>query len=223
MFSFSQDSTSTRSKIFHSFGLAVFSEFAGSPVKVETAWDPNYPVYDPITGGYTTGGYVTQSAQIVGTSIVSGLYRLRVNLVEPNDNFAFAVSATPDLCFSGNIRGRGIGYFNLPILAELQFGAGATYESPANSGGMIGLGFEINKLDLIKSSTDNPTLGPLKAKDFWVGAVFSAGIRYMNKAYKLREINFKFGIGANGDSGSPRPVYIPGMTFRLSWMTFLNY
>lgn len=227
---FSQEGEPNK-KILHALGYAAFTEIIGAPITVNTWWDQSYQVYDPLTGNYTYGAYRNTASQASGFSILSFFYRMRYNVYEPKDNFSIGLSATPCLGFSVDPI-HGGGSLNLPIQAELGFGAGSTYNASSEKGGYIGLGFEINKfpiIDLSGYNYDDP-LGynyAIRPITFWVQPVISTGLRYWNSRNKMKEINLKLGFGAKSDKVTFDPqsdfVKFPVMTLRLSWITFLDY
>ncbi len=212
--SFAQDAA-PNNKVFHSLGYAVYTEVAAGPVKVDS-WIDQY-------------GPHTEVAQDAGFSYFSMFYRFRYNVHEMNDNSAIGLSVTPDLGLA--ITAYGAGYFNLPVMAEIEFGAGATYNSTAEKGGLFGFGFEMNKLSLINFNnigSSGSTEHIVQPRNFWVQPVLTTGIRYWNKKNKMKEVNLKFGFGAKNDvlpatyetNGGFR---FPPITLRLSFVTFLNY
>jgi len=220
---FSQEET-PNSKIFHAFGYTMFLDFGSSPVKVESYWDPN------AYGGYNAWGMPVYGANVTnvyedfGISFLTCFYRLRYNVYEFGDNSAIGLSVTPALG-AAYTNWAGAGWFNLPIQAEFEFGAGSTYNSSANRGGYIGGGIEINKLPLFYTDPSEGYSGKFPIS-LWAQPVVSAGVRYWNKSNKMQEINLKLGFAMGGDRvppGTTEDVAFPSMTVRLSWIAFINY
>jgi len=218
-------------KVLQAFGYSAFTDIIGGPRIVQTYWDPQMQTYNSVTGGSTYGGYRNIVTQASGFSIVTLLYRFRYNVLEPNDNLSVGLSATPAFAFAVDPV-HGGGFLNLPIQAELGFGAGSTYNASSDKGGYVGVGIEMNKfplVDLSGNNYDDPTdYGyTIRPKTFWIQPVISAGFRYWNPRNKMKEVNLKFGFGAQSDrvtySTQNDYVNFPVLTFRLSWITFLNY
>ena len=222
---FSQDSTAAKQKKIHSIGYSVYLDFIVAPRKVATYWDPDaFTGYDSLNNPLH-GATVTGTAQNFGYSLVTFFYRFRYNIKEPNYNNSLGLTATPALGIGFCVGSSpGIGYFNLPIQIEMGFGLGSTYLSTAEKGGYIGAGFEINKFPLFYEG--KPLSPYIHASSFWVQPVFSAGLIYLNKKYKVKEVNLKLGYALSSDPlpASNRSNFnVPPITARLSWVTILNY
>ncbi len=208
-------------KVFQAFGFTSILDYAAAPVSTASGY-----VYNPSSGVVDTALYAFQEQ---GISLITLIYRLRFNLYEPQSDFAFGISATPAFGLTNSQHGKG--FFNLPILAEIEWGAGATYNSSKDVGGFLGVGLEINKLDVIPMKrVDEPfPIEMQSVKNFWKEFVIAAGYRFWNKNNKLTDVNFKLGIGSKND-----PTYalaynkndlniIPPLTIRIAFIRFIKF
>ena len=154
-------------------------------------------------------------------SLFTLIYNTRINVVEPSDNFAVSASVAPSLALS--FSESGIGGINMPVTLNAEFGAGATYHTTHNRGGMFGLGVEYNKIGLFALG-DDYSEGEYKTS--WIQPVVITGFRYWNKKNNLREVNLKFGMGGTQDYREDQSEDLTtrrSLTARLSFITFLNY
>ena len=155
-------------------------------------------------------------------SLFTFMYTARLNLVEPSDNFAISASLTPSLGLT--FSDVGTGSFNIPLMVNAEFGAGATYHTTNSVGFTIGAGFEFTKLGLFG---DDYNYGrEPKLKDGWVQPALQTGIRYWSKKNKMREINIRLGLGSAQEYREYRGEEIRevrSLTARLSFKKFLNY
>lgn len=215
---------SFKDKLFQSLGYSV--GYSSGPLSKLTYFDPNSNNYNYLTGTYSSGQYVTNYAQAKDFAIIGLMYRLRYNVHEVSDNFALSVSTAPVVEMSFVKGERDFG-FNISGMANAEFGAGSTYNSTSNVGGFVGVGFEYIKSSLLSGLSAPSEFYPATINS-WVEPVFSTGIRYWNKSNKLREISIKYGFGKVNDlplttySGS-ETYGTRAMSFKVSWLIFLNY
>jgi hypothetical protein len=227
---FSQSSDKTvAEKTFHSIGTSSFLDIYNGPICERFT-----SVTDPF--GNTTSNY--EYARISGYSYFTLIYHYRYNLNEINDNTALSINAFPSAgLFSGStgtlspgatVIPQGFGCFNLPVMAGLEVGAAATQKSNSPVGLFLGAGYEFNSAPLVYTRTvDNRYV-----KTKWVNPCVSIGLRYeKNMSFgTLQELNLKIGLGISTKE-IKEPNNLNGglytfpktFTFRLSYLTYLNY
>lgn len=190
-------SQALKDKMIHSWGWVLYTDALASPVK-------------------KVG---TEYYQGFGYSGLTFLYRLRYNVKEFDDNKALSIDAVPAFGFALTTGDDGgFGYFNLPIIASMNFGVGATYNSSADKGGFVGLGLEYFKCPLVGLDVSG------NYKSSWVQPVFSTGYRYWNRKNKLKEVNLKIGAGLSSVSNPNSELNINrSFAIRLAWIRFINY
>lgn len=185
------DSDDFNEKFFISTVYSPFIDFTNSPVYIRNTpveWDPQgVPVR-----------FEKVPFQIIGISYISVGIEPRFNITEFNEDLALAVAAPITIGFavvnaSGNeVNGAsGIGSLQIPILAKLYYGNGATYETEKSVGISIGAGFEYNKLPLLfqsSASTDDVF------KQGWIMPTVSTGLHVWRGNMPM-EFNLKFGLG----------------------------
>ena len=169
--------------IFHSLGYTSFLDIYHSP-------DINFK----IGAGGLANGEVHQTSSANAISLFTLLYRLRYNFYEPYNNIAFGVTATPSIgagfCWgqNQNIGDIGLGIFNIPVLCEFNFGAGATFRSFNRIGGVIGLGFDYTYLPFFETNLLNNNQ---QINYSYLNLCANFGYRYWGRYENLREVNLK--------------------------------
>ena len=218
-------------KMFHTLGASYFLDWYSTPLEV--TYKDRY--YEKNTWGSYSETTVKADADSIslkadttfnryaGWSLTTLIYTFRYNIFEPSDDLAISLSTSPSigLTFGDN----GIGTVNLPFFINSEFGAGSTYNSSANVGGFIGLGYEytisgILPFDLIDDGdiVEGVTVGS------WGEFVFKAGVRFWSNSNKLKEISVKIGYSASEDL-APKTKFIfqRASTFQLAFSYILNY
>ncbi len=210
-------------KSFHTLGYSPFLEFGKTPVVFYNGFS-NFDE-DAITRKFGTQGS--------SFTILSLNYTFRYNLVEVSDNFAIGALVNPGLGLSlltfdtGVVDASYIGSFSLPIMASLDFGAGATYDSGANMGGFFAAGIEYNVNPLFDGDEVIDEADATVSLDkSWVQPVLAAGVRFWSRNNRLREVSLKYGFKNGGEyldqeTGETETAKI--YTFRLSFNWMLNY
>jgi len=91
------------------------------------------------TGGHFQARYYAPSFQYEG----------RFNITNINDNTAFSISLAPSVGLAVPVDDfEGIANFNIPLFANIEFGAGSTYDSDANIGFSLGIGINFTRFPL---------------------------------------------------------------------------
>lgn len=204
---------SLKDKSIFTLGWSVYTDYILSPVQEFTTENIDGVEYN----------FYHQDQ---GTGIVSISLNYRYNLLEAGDEFAIGLNAQPLLGISIFAQSEGVGHFNLPLFASLDFGAGSTYNSTANLGGFIGAGFEYYNAPVFGSGIVGPEGDDFETDNSWTQPMVSGGIRYWGKkGNHCREISIKYGWGK--DIGSKYEdesfEFKRSNTFRLAFVTFLNY
>ena len=169
--------------IFHSFGYTSFLDIYHSP-------DINFK----IGAGGLANGELHQISSANAISLFTILYRLRYNFYEPGNNLAFGVTATPSIgagfCWGQNqsIGDIGLGIFNIPVLCEIDFGAGSTARSYQRIGGLIGLGLDYTYLPFFETNLLNNNQ---QINYSYLNLCANFGYRYWGRYENLREVNLK--------------------------------
>jgi hypothetical protein len=182
-------------------------------------------------------GNVTENWEynrVVGLSYFTFIYHYRYNINEMNENMALSVGTFPSIGLAqmtssdGTAIPLGYGCFNLPVMAGLEFGAAATQTSNQPVGFFMGAGYEFNAAPLVYTHTkDNRYI-----KTKWVNPCVSIGFRYeRNMSFgSLQELNLKVGMGLTttelkepNNMGNAYFTIPRTFTFRLSYLTYLNY
>lgn len=207
---------SFKDNLYQAIGYSV--GYSSGPLSKLTSLNPNYY-------GQGTPDSITNYAQAKDLTIFGIIYRLRYNVHEVSDNFALSVSTAPVVEMSFVKGERDFG-FNISGMANAEFGAGSTYNSTSNVGGFVGLGFEYIKSSLLSALSTPSELYPATINS-WTEPVFATGIRYWNKNNKLREVSVKYGFGKINDvpltTSSSETYGKRAMSFKFSWLIFLNY
>jgi hypothetical protein len=216
----SANSSGSDKKLFFGFGYSPLLSVANGPVT-------NYIDYGPVYGTYGGGGGgqpVSVAASYFNYDLVAFVFDVRYNLTEFNNNSSLSAAAIPDigLGISGGAAGEfanalGILSFNLPLMVEYNIGNVSTYTADKDKGFVIGAGFEVTAAPLVPivhvSYTDvNNNTQTMAPASVWAEPCFELGYRHWNKSNKAKEINLKFGVGANG-----------AFTARLSWIKYIGY
>lgn len=215
----SQNESSQR--LFFDMGFALFSDYTASPVSAVTTRS-EFLVQDPVTWNWYYPD-TTQYFQSHAFHLCSYVFRFRANAVQPTDNLAISISGTPSFQFGfvweNPNDAMSLMALNLPLMTELNFGAGSTFKSDANKGGYIGAGYEFHVSPLIDMDSE------FKGKKAWGQPAFAAGYRFWVKETKLAELNLKLGFGKNKvvppDSYDQR-VSSP-LSIRIAFLWFMNY
>ncbi len=152
-----------------------------------------------------TGQVNTEAMQLHGYGVLAGMYAFRYNFSEPDSEKAFSLSVQPALSV-GFYSNAGRFYFNLPVMAGWDFGAGSTYNSNANVGGFLRLGFEYNVLPLLKDMSDveisreyatyengQYEIRRVRAKTSFLNPCIGGGFRYWSRNNVMKEIGLKVG------------------------------
>jgi len=208
-------------RIFYDMGLTMLADFTTSPVQSAVSKSEN-GIYNPWTGSVfypdTTIYY-----QSHGLSIASYILRVRANVLQPSDNTALSLSATPSLQFGFVWENPGdatsLMACNLPLMAEFSFGAGSTFKSDADKGGYVGAGYEFNLSPILDFKSE------FAGKKSWGMPAFAVGYRFWVKETKLAELNLKLGFGKNTEIPPPsynQKVSAP-LSVRLAFFWFMNY
>jgi len=204
-----------KNKVFHGIGYTAILDIIKTP-----STQLNYSGLDQ-NGNPTS---ITENVQLTGFSFMTLIYRFRYNIYELSDNRAIGLSASPALGLSlflgssdypNGIGGNmvGLGDIDLPIFLEWESGAGSTYSSSSNYGGMLGAGLDYYYLPFSNSGLTSESGDPITYPKYsYVQFALEGGIRYWNKINRLHEINLKVDLGGSESYG-----------FRLSWIRFLNY
>ncbi|PLX07536.1 MAG: hypothetical protein C0596_11465 [Marinilabiliales bacterium] len=170
---------------------------------------------------------------------LSKSFILRYNIHEFNADKALAVDVFPSvsisffkecplvLLCSSNLH--GLLSVNIPVYLSYESGLGSTLQTEEISGYSLGVGVEFNRAPII----DDGRYDIYKLN--WFQPVALVGVRYWNKRYILKEINFKLGFGIPRESPkydffqfvSSDDEIIMGksssFTFRLTWIRYIKY
>lgn len=203
---------SFKDKSILTLGWSVYTDFIRTPVQEFTTEDINGVEYN----------FYHQDQ---GYGIISISMNYRYNLIEAGDEFAIGLNAQPLVGLSVFSNSEGLGHLNLPLFASLDFGAGSTYNSTANIGGFIGAGFEYYNAPFLGSGIEGPESDNFDTDNSWTQPMVSGGIRYWGKkGNHCREISVKYGWGKELDSEFSEDYdFKRSNTFRLAFVTFLNY
>jgi hypothetical protein len=91
-------------------------------------------------------------------------YEARINIANLSDNMAVSASAAPSFVYPFAADLSGNGAFNLPLLANLEIGAGSTYDSDADFGATFGVGLNYTVFPLfgdVGSGFERAQVSPL--------------------------------------------------------------
>lgn len=107
----------------------------------------------------------------------------------------------------------------MPIAVGWEFGAGSTYYSELNHGGVIGLGIDYSLLPLIWDGA------PAIDRYSYINLHLNFGYRYWSRRNRLWELNLKVMTGPSyaGKNSSDNSLIVPPWGVRISWLRFLNY
>ena len=175
--------------LFHSFGYTTCMDYYQSPT-----------INFIINPGGLAPYAVNESSTAKGLSLFTLIYRLRYNYYEPTNNMAFSASISPAFAaayyqgVNNNVGDVGVGIFNMPVLAEFNFGAGATHRSYERIGGVIGLGFDYTYLPFVETTLLNNNQ---QLHYSYMNLCANFGYRFWGRYENLREVNFKIDF-ANG-------------------------
>lgn len=207
---------------FHTLGFSVFLDYYASPVE-KIKLDYLTTTYNSVTGLYDTTSYTYAQTVLFGLGSVQYKYRRNIKEFSSNTALAFSINPSFGVHFTGDQRKEGALSIVVPVMIELETGAGSTYNSEKNSGAFIGLGGEYIRGPLIKSKE-------FVGRSGWFEPVVCGGIRYWSRGNTLREINVKLGMAGKGDA-IPSDYYqsptswksVKPFSFRASWVMFFNY
>ena len=162
-------------KLHWSLHYTVFADMIWSPLVMEYAPTGNTIIQD----GQEVAEYREIPVQSFINNVLSGGVEVRYNLTEFNDDQALALSVPISFGIGHvtqppNISGKnhhvanapGYGSFQLPVMAKLYFGAGATSESTSYTGFSLGFGIEFNKLGVVQFQQQSDVPAPSGRSNF---------------------------------------------------------
>ncbi len=177
-----------RNCIFFSVSFSPLSELVISPIRF----------YDTPTGTDVWGKPYSASIpyQAYQYNIVSVGLEPRVNLMEFGNNEAIAITAPVSFGIGTSANAKpafvkgspGFGSIQVPLIAKLFFGCGATRLSKKKFGTCFGAGFEFNQIGINKTVGERHTNKPFYLPCLTTGIIFKKSKRWL-------EINFKYGFG----------------------------
>ncbi len=142
--------------------------------------------------------YSRAATQSSSSSLYSLGFEARYNIIDFQENLAFALSAPVAFGFSNvfatslDVRGgSGFGTLQIPVLARIYFGAGSTFFATDDFGINIGAGYEFNKLGLFNFSSEPQSSGINKA---WLMPAVTGGVSFVRGISPV-EVNLKYGFG----------------------------
>ncbi|HBN03267.1 MAG TPA: hypothetical protein DD396_04415 [Bacteroidetes bacterium] len=142
--------------------------------------------------------YSRAATQSSTTSLYSLGFEARYNILDIQENLAFALSAPVAFGFSTvfasapEVRGgSGFGTLQIPVLARVYFGAGSTFFATDDFGINIGAGYEFNKLGVFNFSNEPQSKGINKA---WLMPAITGGVSFVRGISPV-EVNLKYGFG----------------------------
>ncbi|MEM9822449.1 MAG: hypothetical protein AAF985_15310 [Bacteroidota bacterium] len=146
-------------------------------------------------------------------------YEARVNIANLSDNMAVSASAAPSfgLAFSSEgIDGLGWGALNLPFFANLELGAGSTYDSDANFGATFGIGFNYTRFPLFGSD-----LGPNITKSYTTPIIRASIRKFSSSGNHLREYFLQlWPFGSEDGTGGET---LKTLVIRVGYSKFFGY
>lgn len=181
---------------FMAFHFTSYFDFIWSKLEVENAPTGNTIIVD----GQEVAEYQDIPFQSFVNNVFSFGFEPRYNFHKIDDNSAFAVSSPISLGFGqvfsppmgitvGSVE--GFGSIQIPLLAKYYVGSGSTYDCDKDYGLSFGVGFEYNKVGLIR--LDNTDIAGNYNKGF-VLPVASLGVHFW-RGYSPVELNIKYGHG----------------------------
>ncbi len=182
---------------FLSFHMSSYVDAIWSPLRMQNAPTGNTIIVD----GQMVPEYRDIPTQSFGLNVFSFGFEPRYNIYQIDENSALAlaspisiglgqVSAPPSEIQVGAVE--GFGTIQIPLLAKMYVGTGATYETEKDYGVSLGFGLEYNKLGLIRLDNVNEP-GAAENKGF-VLPIASLGFHFW-RGYSPVEINVKYGHG----------------------------
>ncbi len=184
---------------FISFHSTAYFDFIWTPLKVQFAPTGNTIIVD----GQEQPEFKNIPFQSFTNNIFSFGIEPRYNIKQLDENSAIALASPisiglgqvtqPPLANHSVGSIEGFGSIQIPLYAKLYVGSGSTYETEKDYGISLGLGFEFNKIGLLRF--DNPS--DIEANDLNKGFVLpvaSLGIHFW-RGYSPVELNIKYGQG----------------------------
>ncbi|MBI4647236.1 MAG: hypothetical protein HY738_11780 [Bacteroidia bacterium] len=190
-------------RIFYLFGFSVFGNYIISPIK---RCEFNYP---------DTTIYAYWKTFSIGTIV----YKIRVNIVEFNDNASLSITNPISVSLGMSFRNgySGMGYLNIPLLAEFNFYNGATFKTDKDHGLSAGLGAEFICAPVM----------PLffESAQYWIQPAASIGYSFWTAKNTPMHLGFKYGFRPSFKyykiDGAWRLNY--GQSFLLTLLFMCNY
>ena len=176
--------------------------------------------------GYLLPTYYTSensTSDAGGYSLVTGIYKARVNVYDFNDNTSLDVHLIPAIGLGLTETEEGeiwFGCFSLPLMGAINFGNVSTYTTKQNHGFGLGVGMEYFNGGLIVT---NQSSGSRKTSVFQPALDLS--YRYWSKKNKAKELSLFVGYRGQGASEVNSSVHdVHGSVhIRFSWSTYIDY
>lgn len=211
--------------IYHSVGMTAITDYIKSPVI-----NVSVPIHDYANN---TVNYSIEKARAYVYTLGTIIYRFRYNIFDISENRAIGISITPSIgmsfinVHSTNSQGIGNQHLSIPLILEYEFGAGSTYNTIVNYGGLFGIGVDYCLLPFTWGSpyASNSGEGVKNPKFSYLQLGIITGYRFWSARNKLQEINLKAGIGPSYTAPPSYDNENDGISFsaRLAWLRFINY
>jgi hypothetical protein len=229
----SSEKQTFKDKFFMALTTSTYTDIIISPLRYHYSGTTNTDTLGNPT--FTSVPYQTQQFNIISLG-----FEPRFNLKEFDENSSLSLSVPISFGIGSSysaagdnliVRGiEGFGSIQIPLLLKLNLGNGSTYRTQNDFGFNAGLGFEYNKVGLIKVSSEPNSFN----RGFILPSV-SAGITFLRGDSPM-EVNFKYSFGkietqefdTQGDilkdgSGIPYMRNTRGQTIKLTFVYLMNY
>lgn len=159
---------------------------------------------------------------------------LRLNLAEPTDEFALALSSPVGIGFGQSFSpnedvagAQGFGNIQIPLMLRGYYGAHSTYQSSTDFGLSLGAGLEFNKIGIVSFESDEQIRDINKP---WVMPVAIIGAHFYRGSAPM-EVSLKYGFGGLteyfvDENGSPLTGISQttrASSLKLNFTYLLNY
>lgn len=157
---------------------------------------------------------------------------LRVNIIPISESAVLSFSLHPTI-------GAGVSYAffetgswyslggSLPVYLDFNYGLASRYFAPQSYGIACGVGYEYSAYPLVCLPISYNDIPPKDMRKTWTQLSSYIAFRFYNSTKRVKEINFRVGIGDKGKEFITFGNYLQKekltCSFKLSYITFINF